>query len=223
MDGLVAAIRTPLGPLAADVTLGDIERGDRLDEVGFELPLAGGDAPSGRVLTSEIAGLFATHLDPAGPLLGYPGRLASPQLGTDLRGYLTGSLDLVFRVRTEGGAHRYFVADYKTNRLGGINEEVSAWNYRPEALDNAMQHAHYPLQAILYAVALHRYLRWRLPGYDPDTNLGGVLYLFVRGMTGPQCPVVDGQPCGVFSWKAPTSLVESLSDLFDTPGRTGIL
>ena len=30
-----------------------------------------------------------------------------------------------------------------------------------------MLRAHYPLQALLYAVALHRYLRWRQPGYDP--------------------------------------------------------
>ena len=32
--------------------------------------------------------------------------------------------------------------------------------------------AHYPLQALLYAVALHRYLRWRLPGYDPAAAPG---------------------------------------------------
>ncbi len=37
-----------------------------------------------------------------------------------------------------------------------------------------MQRAHYPLQALLYLVALHRYLRWRLPGYDPAAHLGGV-------------------------------------------------
>ena len=43
---------------------------------------------------------------------------------------------------------------------------------------------HYALQALLYTVALHRFLRWRLPGYDPDTHLAGVAYLFVRGMTG---------------------------------------
>ena len=49
----------------------------------------------------------------------------------------------------------------------------------------AMLHAHYPLQALLYGVALHRYLRWRQPGYDPERHLGGVLYLFVRGMCGP--------------------------------------
>ena len=71
----------------------------------------------------------------------------------------------------------------------------------------AMQRAHYPLQALLYSVALHRYLRWRLRGYDPDRNLAGVLYLFLRGMTGADTPTVDGQPCGVFAWRPPTALV----------------
>ena len=49
--------------------------------------------------------------------------------------------------------------------------------------------AHYPLQALLYGVALHRFLRWRLPDYDPERHLGGALYLFVRGMCGPATPV----------------------------------
>ena len=57
--------------------------------------------------------------------------------------------------------------DYKSNWLGPRGEVLSAWHYRPEALAAAMQRDHYPLQAILYMVALHRYLRWRLPGYDP--------------------------------------------------------
>ena len=48
--------------------------------------------------------------------------------------------------------------------------------------------AHYPLQALLYGVALHRFLRWRLPGYAPERHLGGSLYLFVRGMCGPATP-----------------------------------
>lgn len=64
-------------------------------------------------------------------------------------------------------------------------------------------------------VALHRFLRWRLPGYDPDRNLAGVLYLFVRGMVGPQTPVVDGVPCGVFAWSPSKALVEELSDALD--------
>ncbi len=213
--GLVGAIRTPLGPLAPGLSLAQIGRADRLDEVVFELPLAGGDTPSGSIAIPEISRLFATHLDPAGPLRGYSERLAGPAVAGDVRGYLTGSLDLVFRTGAPTGPQRYFVADYKTNRLGSAGEELSAWDYRPEALDVAMQHAHYPLQAILYTVALHRYLRWRLAGYDPAVNLGGVIYLFLRGMTGPGCPVVGGNPCGVFSWHPPVSLVTGLSDLFD--------
>ena len=102
-----------------------------------------------------------------------------PLLDAMLRGYLTGSLDLVLRL-PDG---RYVVADYKTNRLGAPGEALSAWHYRPEALQDEMVAAHYPLQALLYQVALHRYLRWRLPAYDPERNLGGVLYLFVRGMS----------------------------------------
>ncbi len=33
-----------------------------------------------------------------------------------------------------------------------------------------MGHSDYPLQALLYAVVLHRFLRWRQPGYDPDAS-----------------------------------------------------
>ena len=43
VDGLAAAIETPLGPLVGDVRLRDIARADRLDELSFELPLVGGD------------------------------------------------------------------------------------------------------------------------------------------------------------------------------------
>jgi exodeoxyribonuclease V beta subunit len=73
---------------------------------------------------------------------------------------------------------------------------------------------------MLYAVALHRYLRWRLHGYDPATHLGGVLYLFLRGMTGPDVPRVGGQPCGVFSWRPPVALVTGLSDVLDRGGAS---
>jgi exodeoxyribonuclease V beta subunit len=78
-----------------------------------------------------------------------------------------------------------------------------------------MYRHHYALQALLYTVALHRYLRWRLPGYDPHRNLAGVLYLFVRGMIGADTPIVNGVPCGVFAWKPSASVVEALSTALD--------
>ncbi len=81
------------------------------------------------------------------------------------------------------------MVDYKTNWLGaGREEPLTAAHYLPPLLARAMIAANYPLQALLYCVALHRYLRWRLPGYSPERHLGGVLYLFVRGMCGPGHP-----------------------------------
>ena len=111
------------------------------------------------------------------------------------------------------GEHRYLVVDYKTNRLGTPGEPLTALDYTPERMTEAMLHSHYPLQALLYSVVLHRYLRWRQPGYDPERHLGGILYLYVRGMCGPETPEVDGQPCGVFSWRPPAAMVVELSDL----------
>ena len=49
-----------------------------------------------------------------------------------------------------------------------------------------MLHHHYPLQAHLYLVALHRHLSWRLPDYDPERHLGGYVYCFLRGMPGAE-------------------------------------
>ena len=218
-DGLAAAVTTPLGPLLPGACLGDIARRDRLDELGFELPLAGGDVPNGQVSTADIAALLARHIPAGGPLAGYPERLRDPLLATTLRGYLTGSLDLVFRRSLGSSPPRWYVADYKTNWLGEDGRPLTAWHYRPAALDAEMQRRHYPLQGLLYLVALHRYLRWRLPGYVPDIHLGGVLYLFLRGMIGPQTPVIDGGPCGVFAWAPPAELVVGLSDLFSQGPR----
>jgi exodeoxyribonuclease V beta subunit len=42
-----------------------------------------------------------------------------------------------------------------------------------------------------------------------------MLCLFVRGMCGPDTPVVDGVPCGVFSWSPPPALTVELSRLLD--------
>jgi exodeoxyribonuclease V beta subunit len=107
------------------------------------------------------------------------------------------------------------VVDYKTNWLGGWDEPLTAWDYRPQALAAEMTRAHYGLQALLYTAALHRYLRWRVPDYDAARDLAGVHYLFVRGMLGPDTPVVGGGRCGPWSWSVPGGLVDGLSDVLD--------
>lgn len=213
--GLQGVIETPLGPLVSGLRLRDVTRRDRLDELAFELPLVGGLEPSGAVTVAAIGELLHHWLAPGDPLVGYPARLVEPAFQRDLRGYLAGSIDLVLRVRGHDGTPRFAVVDHKTNRLARPDEHPTYWHYRPAALAEAMQRGHYPLQALLYTVALHRYLRWRVTAYDPERHLAGVLYLFVRGMTGVEVPHVDGLPCGVFSWRPPAALVVALSDLLD--------
>ena len=220
--GLAPVLATPLGPLADGLTLRDVAPRDRLTELEFELPLSGGEEKASAAAAAtlgHVADLLRAHLPEDDVLAGYPDRLADRQLRREhLRGYLTGSLDAVLRVPGEGGP-RYLVVDYKTNRLAPVTEPLTAWHYRPEAMVEAMTAAHYPLQLLLYLVALHRFLRWRQRGYDPERHLGGGLYLFVRGMSGPGTPVVDGTPCGVMSWRPPAPLVVALSALLEGRDR----
>ncbi|GAA4842462.1 exodeoxyribonuclease V subunit beta [Pseudonocardia benzenivorans] len=212
---LVPVVRTPMGPLVGGAALADVAPADRLSELDFELPLAGGDRPGPSPVLADVARLLRRHLPADDPLVGYPDHLDAPLLAEQaLRGYLTGSIDAVLRV---GG--RYVVVDYKTNWLGPAGPDghvpLTSAHYGAAALTQAMTSAHYPLQALLYGVALHRYLRWRLPGYDPGTHLGGSLYLFLRGMCGPDTPAADGVPAGVFSWAPPPALITDLSRLLD--------
>ena len=114
------------------------------------------------------------HLPPGDPLAAYAARLEDPALRSSVRGFLTGSIDLVARISGRP-APRFVLADYKTNWLAAPDEELTLGHYTPAALASEMSRAHYGLQALLYTVALHRYLRWRQPGYDPDEHLAGVL------------------------------------------------
>ncbi|MBJ7353152.1 MAG: AAA family ATPase, partial [Rhodococcus sp.] len=196
---LLPVMQTPLG----FGTLADIAPNDHLAELDFELPLAGGDDPvESSVTLTSVAQLLRRHLDPADVLADYADLLDAVE-ATPLRGFLTGSIDSVLRVP----GPRYIVVDYKTNRLA--RGDLTTGNFTREKMAQEMMRSHYPLQAILYAVALHRYLRWRQPNYRPETHLGGVRYLFVRGMVGPQTPA----GCGVFDWDPPAALVVELSDL----------
>jgi exodeoxyribonuclease V beta subunit len=87
-----------------------------------------------------------------------------------LHGLMTGKIDLVFE--HEG---RFHVLDYKGNHLG---ERLS--DYSSAALRLAMDAHCYRFQALLYTVAVDRYLRQRLPGYRRSEHLGEAIYVFVR-------------------------------------------
>ncbi len=216
---LLPALHTPLGAMFGGRRLLDIPAADRLPELDFELPLgrrsratrpASGDAAT----MAEIADLIAAHLPAHDPLVDYPGRLGAAGMSLDpLRGFLTGSIDAAIRVDDA-----VVVVDYKTNRLAPPGVPLTLGHYTAAAMAEAMMASHYPLQALLYEVALHRFLRWRWRGYEPERHLGGAAYLFVRGMAGPDTPVVDGMPTGVFTWRPPAALITGLSDLLAGAG-----
>jgi exodeoxyribonuclease V beta subunit len=113
-----------------------------------------------------------------------------------LEGLMTGKIDLTY-VRAE----RWYVLDYKSNRLPG---------YDAARLASAMQHSEYDLQALIYTVALHRWLRFRLGAqYDYTRDMGGIRYLFCRGLDARR----EDSP-GLYAHRFDPALVDALDALF---------
>ncbi|HEY9844048.1 MAG TPA: hypothetical protein V6D23_26495, partial [Candidatus Obscuribacterales bacterium] len=112
-------------------------------------------------------------------------------------GLMTGRLDLVFAWQ-----ERYYVLDYKSSFLG-LNPE----DYRPIQLETALKASGQLLQGLLYSVALHRSLALRLQNYDPQHHLGGVYYLFLRGLD-----LAAGPEQGIWKMPADPGLVAALSE-----------
>jgi exodeoxyribonuclease V beta subunit len=113
-----------------------------------------------------------------------------------VNGMLKGFIDLVFCYQ-----ERYYVLDYKSNHLGGSESA-----YSEKAMKKAMLEHRYDLQYVLYTLALHRLLKARLPDYDYQRNIGGAVYLFLRGVN-------DGGQ-GIYFDKPPQSLIEALDEAF---------
>ena len=94
--------------------------------------------------------------------------------------------------------------DYKSNWLGNRLDD-----YRLAGISKAMRDHRYPLQYLLYLVALSRYLAGRLPGYDYDQHLGGAFYLFLRGIDPPA-----GMDRGVYFDRPSRACIEALDGCF---------
>lgn len=113
--------------------------------------------------------------------------------------YLNGSIDLVY---VHDGV--YYIADYKSNWVGEDKKVGVLHEYSSKYLLAEMDKHQYWLQAALYLVALHRYLKTRLPDYQPEQQLGGAVYLFLRGMRRDQADQ------GILHWCPPVAWIERL-------------
>ena len=199
--GVWAALHTPLGGPTGALRLRDLANGDRRAEMRFDLPVAGGlDARDDGPRLSLGAVARAMQANPGLPA-GYADRLRRLPSNA-FHGFLTGAIDLVFR--HDG---RWYLVDYKSNHLGDRPSD-----YGPDALAREMASRHYFLQSHLYAVALRRFLRWRLPAGAADAAFGGTYYLFLRGMTGPDATG------GIWFDRPPDGVLQALDDAFERPG-----
>jgi len=177
-------------PIAAGLALRQVSPERRLTELEFSMPARDlRDADLNRLLRSS----------------GYP----VPRLAfVPLDGYLAGAIDLV--VESDG---RYFIVDWKSNHLGYAREDYAA-----ASLAAAMAEHGYHLQALLYAVALDRYLRRRVAGYRYAAHFGGVLYLFLRGVR-PSWIDADGSALGVVHDRPRAETIGALDRMIGGDGR----
>ena len=208
LAALQQLVQTPLGGELGPLRLGDLEPGGWLNEMAFDLPLA--IARERLVRSSGLAEVFRRH---DGGRFGSAYAAQLQGLSVASRGFLTGSIDLVFRC-----GERWWVADWKSNFLGrrdGRGGVLSCGpsDYSTGAMEQLMASNHYPLQAHLYLVALHRYLRWRLPGYEPESHLGGYAYVFLRGVPGPMLSDPAGSVPGVLVERPPLERLLALDAL----------
>ena len=220
-------LRTPLGAALGDSRLCDVPRGERMDELRFHFPLAGGlrwrGADRDPVVTArQISAAFALRAGDEVMSDDYIQLLLRLPFGrVKLAGFMTGSIDLVFRAPTPAG-ERWFIADYKSNRLDPHRTgRLPVQHYFQPGLRHEMEHHHYYVQYHLYALALHRYLRWRLGDRYSYDDFGGVYYLFLRGMQGAATPAEDDRVHGVFFDRPPEEVVAALDLLFDDPSGAG--
>ena len=109
--------------------------------------------PRRRALTLAAIAARPARAPPRGdPLAGYAERLDDPALRAAVRGYLTGSIDLVVRTARRRRRPRFAVVDYKTNwlgRAGRAADRLAPPPRRPRRGDGAR-----PLRAA--GAALHR-------------------------------------------------------------------
>ncbi|WOB90201.1 exodeoxyribonuclease V subunit beta [Providencia sp. PROV175] len=172
-------------PLSEDgLCLSALQAQDQLDEMQFYLPID--------------SLLSASHLDKITHQYDPLSQRCPPLNFEKVQGILKGFIDLTFYWKG-----KFYLLDYKSNYLG-----KDASFYTQEAMAEAMIDHRYDLQYQLYSLALHRYLKQRMPNYDYETHFGGVYYLFLRGIDNIH------SSNGIFFYRPIEPFIEALDSLF---------
>ncbi len=182
-NGLEMVFNTPLGGPLGGLKFKHLTKKRRIHEMSFDLPIA----QNGKLVSSDDLADAFRQGSSARFSTNYADILSKLQISS--KGFFTGSIDLVFTDNDDLAKARWWVVDWKSNWIGerdgeGNCQACGPFHYTNTAMEKQMLRHHYPLQANLYLVALHRFLRWRLPSYVPLRHLGGYIYAFIRGMPG---------------------------------------
>lgn len=179
------------------VRLRDLPGSERVSEMEFFFPLKKISLSCIDELFPQRGHLDVTAGDPSGD---------DRFLIDEVSGFMRGYVDLVFRYQG-----KFYIIDWKSNHLGWRIED-----YHKDSLCMEMARNRYDLQYHLYAVAVDRYLRRRMPGYSYAEHFGGVIYVFLRGVDPARAPKY-----GVFTARPDEEVLCRIADLLvDDDGGT---
>ncbi|MDI6742072.1 MAG: exodeoxyribonuclease V subunit beta [Smithella sp.] len=188
-DMVNAIMNAPIATSEGVLNLGGMKAGSWLTELEFFFPL--------KYITSDRLnhclrkwGAINKSTD--------MNRISSYLNFQPVRGMVRGFMDMVFE---HGG--KFYLLDWKSNHLGYRIED-----YGREAMKKEMERNLYPLQYLLYTVALNRYLSLRIKDYNYATHFGGVLYVFLRGISAGH-----GEAFGFFRDMPPAQMIDDMTDI----------
>ena len=212
IKGVTLTLQTPLGGPLGSKTMAQLGTTHRAAEMSFEMSLA---SLAEGVQVRDIGVLLKELLPTDDALTAYANLLCDKSFEIPLAGLINGSIDALLRLVESDGSFTLFISDYKSNRLDRDGDVQLIDAYSADRMFQEMEHHHYPLQAIIYGVAVYRFLRWRSPEVNADDAVRGFAYMFIRGMVGESTPIDEfGNRSGVYTWQAPQGFWTRLSALF---------
>ena len=192
-------LKTPLNQ-DNTLSLSQLTQQDTLRETEFYYPMRSASSSAlTKLLTEHRNNLAVTNKGNKSDQTSQQHRVHLPSY-QQLKGMMHGFIDLIFQ--SDG---KYYVCDYKSSHLGDNYSD-----YNDVAMRKNIEKNHYDLQYLIYALALHRHLKYALADYDPEQHFGGIYYLYLRGMTDQN----DHQGCGVYHRQITLEELAQLDNIF---------
>jgi len=211
-EGIIRISKISFGSKLKNKRLLNIPYENILKEVNYDLPLS---YEGRKINASDISKCFLLDKNYE---FGedYSKRINDLQILN--KGFHSGCIDCIIPIGSTIEDSKWWVFDWKSNFISDSeSDKCYPRNYNYKNMKEEMIKHHYPLQAHLYLLALHRLLKWRIKNYQPSIHLGGYVYLFIKGLpdiASFERSKVDELSPGVFIGEAPLNRINYLDTLF---------